>query len=156
MKASEKTQSLAAIRTFFECTHFAVAGASRDPKKFGNMIFKEMVKKGYDVLPVNSNANEIEGRTCYPALKDLPESVDALVIVTQPHQTRLLLKEALDKGIRNIWILPGAEDIDVLAFCMQNQGNFITGRCILMFLEPVSGFHWLHRFFYRLFGSYPN
>jgi len=156
MNNSEKTLSIAEIRTFFKCRYFAVAGVSRDPKKFGNKVFKNMIKAGYVVYPVHRTANEIDGRTCYPTVNDLPENVEALIIVTPPDQTLLLLRDALKKGILHIWIQPGAEDVDVLALCMQNKGNFITKQCILMFLEPVTGFHKFHRYFYSLFGSYPN
>lgn len=156
MKKSNKAPALSAIREFLSCKHYAVAGVSRDPKKFGNVIFREMVKKGYKVVPVNPNSTEIEGHPCYPGIHELPVEIEALVIVTPPSQTIQILRDAADKGISHIWIQPGAEDLEVLTFCLQNQGQYVTRNCILMYLEPVSGIHKLHRFFNKLFGVYPT
>ena len=45
MKVSRKH-----IDKFFEPKRLAMAGASRNPKKFGYGVFKELQKKGYEVL----------------------------------------------------------------------------------------------------------
>jgi predicted CoA-binding protein len=43
----------------------AMVGVSREPKGFSGMLFEELSKRGYDVVPVNPNAPEVLGRPCF-------------------------------------------------------------------------------------------
>jgi predicted CoA-binding protein len=156
MKPSDKNPSLETIHEFLDHRIIAVAGASRNKQKFGNVIFRELIKKGYEPVPLNPNTEDIEGYKCYPTIETLPVEVKALVLVTPPAQSYLLVQEALSHGIKHIWIQQGAESPEVLDFCKKNQINYISGHCILMFLEPVKSIHKLHRFFSKLFGAYPT
>lgn len=156
MKSPDKTEIAVTIKAFLAQRQIAVAGVSRNRKKFGNIIFNDLIKKGYSALPVNPNATDIEGHKSYPNLSALPTEIEALVFVTPPDQTLALLKEALQTNIRYFWMQQGAENDEVISFCKENNLTFVSGRCILMHLEPVKGIHNLHRFFSKVFGSYPN
>ena len=73
--------SKAAVTDFLAQTTLAVVGASRDPNKFGNKVYKDLVAKGYRTFPVNPNADSIDGQRCYHHLKALPEAVGGVVLV---------------------------------------------------------------------------
>jgi len=64
--------SKAAIDEFIAQPAVAIAGASRDGKKFGNAVYRDLKSKGYHVFAVNPNAAIIEGDPCYPSLSALP------------------------------------------------------------------------------------
>ena len=49
------------IETFLTAKSFALAGASRDPEKYGNRILRALVASGRNVFPLNPNATVIEG-----------------------------------------------------------------------------------------------
>jgi len=51
---------------------FAVVGASRDPRKYGYQVYKDLKNAGYKVYAVNPNAQEILGDKCYQSLENLP------------------------------------------------------------------------------------
>jgi predicted CoA-binding protein len=53
--------SLKQIEDFIASQPIAMAGVSRNPKKFGYMAFKELREKGLIVIPVNPSAAEILG-----------------------------------------------------------------------------------------------
>ncbi|MBE0663295.1 MAG: CoA-binding protein [Bacteroidales bacterium] len=156
MKTKNKTALAEKIREFLTHKNVAVGGASRDPKKFGNIVLKDLLAKGYAAVPVNPNAEEIDGHKCYPNLSALPKEIDALVLVTPPVQSLLLLKEAIARGFQHVWLQQGSEDNAVIDFCIQNNLKYVSGRCILMHLEPVKGFHGVHRFISKVFGTFPN
>jgi len=65
-------------------TIFAMVGASRDPKKYGYQVYKHLKKAGYEVYPVNPNADEILGDKCYPDLGELPKKPDVADVVVPP------------------------------------------------------------------------
>lgn len=156
MKTHNTTALAENIREFLTRKNIAVAGASRDSKKFGNIVLKDLLAKGYAAIPVNPNAEEIDGHKCYPNLSALPKDIDALVLVTPPAASLSLLKDAVAVGIQHVWLQQGSEDISVIDFCRQNNLKYVSGRCIMMHIEPVKGLHGLHRFISKVFGTFPN
>ncbi len=144
------------IENFFEPRRLAVAGASRNPKKFGYGIFKELLSKGYEVIPVNPNATEIDGVKCYHSVSQIPDDVKSLLIVTPREQTDGVLREAINKGITNIWVQQMSETEDTIKIAEEYQVDVIHKKCIYMFAEPVTGFHKFHRTIVRIFGRLPR
>jgi predicted CoA-binding protein len=144
------------ITDFLGTKKLAIAGASRNPKKFGGIVLAELKKKGFELYPVHPEANEIEGIPCYRSVDDLPSGVDRLYIVTTPGQTTGIVQQAVKKGISKIWIQQKSETKEALEIAHSQNIPVISGRCIMMFLEPVGGFHGFHRWLTRLFGSYPK
>ena len=143
------------IDRFLECKKFALAGVSRNKHKFGNTIFKELKKKNFDIVPISPNMDSFEGEKCYPSVKDLPSDVEALIIVTKPGSSLSLLKEAANKGIKNIFLQQGAQNKEIIEYAASNGVNLICKHCILMFANP-SGIHKFHERISRFFGFYPN
>ena len=93
---------------------WAVVGANSDREKYGNMIYRKLLARGYTVYPVNPNYDEIEGNTCYKDLSALPQKPEVIDMVVSPKRGRAILEEAARLGIRNIWYQPGTHDEELL------------------------------------------
>lgn len=148
--------SKAAIDEFFSQPVLAVAGVSRDPRKFGNAAFRELKAKGYRLLPINPNTQAIEGAPCYPSLKALPEKVGGLLVCTPPAVTEGLVREAAEAGISRVWMQAGSESQGAIQFCRENGIDVISGECILMYQHNPAFMHKFHKFFKETFGGKPN
>lgn len=123
----------AKIAQFLQSEAFAVAGVSTKPDKFGNKIFKCYQKKGYKVIPIHPLEKEIEGVSCVANVSELPPEVVSLSVVTPPAVTEKLVVSAAEKGIKNIWMQPGAASPAAVAFCEQQGINVIAdGTCVLL------------------------
>lgn len=144
------------IQEFLNGKNFAIAGVSRDPKKFGHQVFIDLKKKGYNLYPINPNADVIEEEKCYRDISELPEEVSHLLVVTPKNQTTDVLKKAAEKGIKNVWIQQMSDTPECNTIADENNMCLITGECIHMFAEPVEGFHRFHRGIKKLFGKYPK
>jgi predicted CoA-binding protein len=121
------------IEIFLRATTFAVAGASRDRSKYGNSVFRALLESGRQVYPLNPLANLIEGKEAYPTIIDLPVVPESLSIVTPPHITRQVISQAIVAGVKNIWMQPGAEDIEGSRLARQAGLRVIDdGSCILV------------------------
>jgi predicted CoA-binding protein len=147
--------SLKQIETFLSSTPIAVAGVSRNPKKFGQMAFKELKEKGLNVIPVNPAAAEILGIKAYPDIKSLPSEVNGLIIMTNKKETASVVRDAKERGIKNIWIQQSSDTPEAIKEFEGSDVNFISGECILMHYKPHS-FHKFHRAINKLFGKYPK
>jgi len=143
------------IQKFLEPKRMAIAGASRNPKKFGGAVFKELKEKGYELYPINPEANEIQGVKCYHSVELLPDDVSHLFIITPRHETAKIAKAAIKKGIKMVWIQQKSETMEAVEI-IQNAGiPLIFKKCIMMFAEP-NGPHKVHQFLAKFFGAYPK
>ena len=79
---------------------FAVVGASRDPKKYGYQVYKDLTKAGYKVYPVNPNAEEILGSKCYSSLENLPKKPDVVDIVVPPEVAEETVARAVERSAK--------------------------------------------------------
>ena len=143
------------IEQFLAVKPIAIAGVSRNPKKFGRVAYDELTRKGLELIPINPNLEDINGTVCYPTVAALPEGVKALIIITKKDQTASVVKEALLKGISSIWIQQHSETPETLALLKGKDINLITKQCILMHHKPDS-FHKFHRNLKRFFGGLPK
>jgi hypothetical protein len=147
--------TLKQINDFLDSQPIALVGASRNPKKFGYSAFKELKEKGMKIIPVNPMADEILGEKAYSSVKMLPPEVQSIIIVTKKDQTASVIREAKEKGIRQIWIQQMADSKEAISELKDSGINFITGECILMYYKPHS-IHKFHGTLKKLFGRFPK
>ena len=55
--------TLARVNGFLGHERIAFIGVSRNPEDFSRQLFRDMEARGYDMVPVNFGADEIEGNT---------------------------------------------------------------------------------------------
>jgi predicted CoA-binding protein len=147
--------TLKQIEEFIASEPIAMAGVSRNPKKFGFAAFRELKEKGMNIIPVNPNAAEIHGVKVFPDIKSLPADVRGLIIMTSSQKTAGIIKEAREKGIRQIWIQQMAESREALKELEGSGINYITKECILMHYKP-HGIHRFHSGIRKFFRSFPK
>ena len=144
------------IEDFLKSKKIALAGVSRNKKKFGYISFKSLVEKGYNILPINPNANEIDDKKCFKSISDLPSDVESVLIMTPQNNTDEVLKEAIKKGIKNIWVQQMSNTKNTIGIAEEYQKEIVIGKCIFMFAEPISGIHKFHRTLVKIFGGLPK
>lgn len=128
------------ISSFLNAKKFAVAGASTKRHKYGNKVLRCYLEHNYDVIPVNPGADEVEGIACAGSIADLPPDVEALSIITAPAVTLEVVKQAIEKGIKHIWMQPGAEEPAAVELCRDHGLNIIAdGSCLLIELGFKGG-----------------
>jgi predicted CoA-binding protein len=142
------------ISRFLSLGKYAIVGVSRDPKKFGQVMFKDLRKKGMDVVPVNPEADTIDGEKCYRSVSELPQDVRGVIFMTPREATLSAAREVIAHGIKDLWIQQGAETKEIIAELEKEDVNLIHNQCIMMFWKP-SGIHSFHRFLKKIFGGLP-
>ena len=124
------------IELFLRAKSVAVAGASQNRSKYGNIVFRALIASGRTVYPLNPNAVEVEGYPAFASIADLPIVPESLSIVTPPHVTRQVIQQAIAAGVKNIWMQPGAEDSQGSEAARVAGLNVIDdGSCILVSLS---------------------
>ncbi len=111
---------------------FAVVGVSKNPKKYGNKIYKELKFGGYRVYPINPLVEEIDGDKCYSSISELPKMPDVVNIVVPPDIAKKVVKEAIGLGIKKIWLQPGSESKILIEICKKNNIQALHNMCIMI------------------------
>jgi hypothetical protein len=147
--------SKAVVEDFISQKALAIVGVSRGGQKFGNMAYRELKAKGYQLYPIHPSAETLEGDRAYPDFKSLPEKVGGVLVIVPPAQTEKVVREAAETGILRVWMQQGSESKAAIQFCKENGIAEVYGECILMFAGK-SFFHKPHRWVWGLLGKLPK
>lgn len=126
------------IKKFLEAPKFAVCGASSNRHKYGNKVLRCYLQNNRQAVPINPNEGEVEGLITYPSLKDLPEAIESVSIITPPAVTEKVVEDAIKSGVKHLWMQPGAESRSAIERAESAGLNVIYGgACVLV----VLGYH---------------
>jgi predicted CoA-binding protein len=150
-----------AAERFLAGHRIAVVGASSDPKKFGNTIFRELRDHGYDAVPVNPRATEVEGDAASARRAEVPGALDGVMVMVPGGAAVDAVHAAAARGVTRVWLFrgigaPGAVSDASLAACAEHHLDVVAGACPLMFLEPVGRGHDVHRALRRFNGAFTH
>ncbi|RPH58441.1 MAG: CoA-binding protein [Acidobacteria bacterium] len=93
----------------------AVIGASTNPRKFGNKALRAFRHQGYDVVPINPHASEVEGLKAYSSVLDVPYAIDMATVYVPPEIGEIIIEDVAAKRISEVWLNPGAESPALVA-----------------------------------------
>jgi predicted CoA-binding protein len=139
---------------FLAQRRLAVVGVSRDPKDFSRGLFRELKKRGYDLVPVNPAGGEIEGVLCATRVQDIRPPVDGALLMTRPEISEQVVRDCAAANISRVWlhrgIGPGAASPAAVELCRHHGIAVVEGECPYMFLPAPGLVHRAHAFFRRL------
>ncbi len=146
---------------FLSHKRVAVTGVSRTPASHGgNVVYKRLRDRGYQVFAVNPNAESVEGDPAYHDLKSIPGGVDVVIIATRPDQVEGTMRECAELGISRVWMhrLFGAGSCSPEAAQIGRQEGItvIEGGCPLMFGPTADGGHKVLKTFGTWMGKVPR
>ena len=85
----------------------AVVGASTKPWRESNNIADFLIRKGYNVIPVNPRYQEVLGRKCYPDVPSIPLKVDIVDVFRNSDSVGEVVDEAIKAGAKTVWMQLG-------------------------------------------------
>jgi hypothetical protein len=150
-----------AAKDFLAQKRIAVVGLSQSKATTGNAIYKSLKEHGYELVPIHPTAESFEGDTCYPNLQAVPNSVDAVLVVTRPTISETILRDAVEAGVPRVWMhynpFFGKNNSSVshnaVDYGREHGIQVIDGGCPLMFLD---GFHKGMRWVLGVTGNLPD
>jgi predicted CoA-binding protein len=144
------------IQAFLKLKNIAVIGVSRSTKGFGVAVYNHLKHNGYTVFAVNRKGGFSNSIKLYESLFKIEQQVDGIITIIPPGETEIIIQQAKDLGIDNIWMQQGSQSKNAIEFCEKNKMNYVSDECILMFAEPVKSIHKIHRWVNKITGKYPN
>jgi len=150
-----------AATDFLSHRRVAVTGVSRTPGSHGgNVVYKRLRERGYQVFAVNPNADEVEGDRAYHDLGSIPGGVEAVVIATRPDIADQTIRECAELGITHVWMHrgPGMGSVSptATAYGREHGITVIDGGCPCMFGRTADPGHKAMRLLFTLTGNVPK
>ena len=88
----------------------AIIGASTNRRKFGNKAVRAFRTRGYTVIPINPHETRVEGEPAFPSVLDYPGDIDEATLYVTPDVGLTVIEQIAKKGIKAVWLNPGADD----------------------------------------------
>jgi hypothetical protein len=87
----------------------AVIGASTNPSKYGNKAVRAYQSQGYQVYPVNPNAQDVEGIPTVSTVRELPEGIQNASVYLPEDKLLPLLPDIAEKQFETVFFNPGSD-----------------------------------------------
>jgi predicted CoA-binding protein len=108
----------------------AVVGLSDNPERTSYMVSEAMKHAGYEIIPVNPNANQVLGVKAVPSLKEVEGHVDIVNVFRRSEYLLDVAKDFLKIDADVFWAQLGLENEEAYQLLSENGHTVIMNRCI--------------------------
>ena len=86
------------IDQFLKCNNIALVGISHKNPKFGNLAYKELKNKNYNVYPIHPKSQVIDDAQCYNTLDSIEEKIEGVLVSVQPQHSENIVVAVIWPG----------------------------------------------------------
>jgi predicted CoA-binding protein len=122
--------SAAAIEAFLTNRRIAMIGVSVCPSDVTRIALRELLARGYDILPIRPGVKELDGRRAFPSVFDVTGPIDGAMIFTTPCRSERVVYDCLRREILRYWLDPGdlrGTSPDAIELCERSAQDLIIG-----------------------------
>jgi hypothetical protein len=119
------------IRQILSLKKVAVVGMSQNPGKAAHGVPRYLSENGYDITPVNPNADEILGKKCFDEISQVVEEIDIVDVFRPSDQVLPVVKEAIKKNPKVIWLQEGNHNVEAEELARDAGIKVVFNRCML-------------------------
>ena len=119
------------IKQIFSLKRVAVIGMSTHSAKAAHFVPKYLSEQGFDIIPINPNADEILGKKSYQDISSLDHPVDIVDIFRPSEDVLPFVEDAIKKKPKVIWLHEGIHNSQAEELARSNGFMDIFNRCML-------------------------
>jgi uncharacterized protein len=142
-----------AAAEFLAHKRIAMVGVSRDPRDFSRGLLRELRQRGYDVVPVNSQGGEVDGKPCARRVQEITPPVEGALLMTPPSASEGVVRDCAEAGVPRVWLFrgggTGAVSEAAVTACRERGLSVVEGACPYMFLPHPGLVHRVHGWLWR-------
>ena len=116
-------------RVLTEHKTWAVVGCSPDPFRDSHRIAALLQARGYRVIPVNPQIDEVLGERAYASVHEIPEPVDVVDVFRRSDQAGRHVDEAIQIGAKAVWLQLGVIDAAAAERAQAAGLDVVMDRC---------------------------
>jgi len=108
----------------------AVVGLSRQVHRPSYSVPAYLKSQGYQIIPINPNADNLLGEQTYPDLKSVPFPIDIVEIFRPSEEVPAIVAEAIQVGAKTIWMQEGIINEEAADKARQAGLNVVMDICM--------------------------
>lgn len=108
----------------------AVVGASPNPERPSHNVASYLMAQGYNIIPVNPNAQKVLGRKSYPDLSSVPEKIEVVDIFRRSEDIMPIVDEAIKIGAKAVWMQEGIINEEAAARARDTGLLVVMDKCM--------------------------
>jgi predicted CoA-binding protein len=120
-----------AARAMMRSQSWCVVGDVLNAGKVASRIGPHLEMCGKTVVCVNPSSKTVESETLKQSLGAWECHIDTINLIINPAVGKGIVEDAIARGIKQIWIQPGAASGEILRMCEQN-GVEVHQGCVLV------------------------
>ena len=118
------------VKILSEYRNVAVVGLSPNPERPSYGVANYLAEHGYNIIPVNPNAPQILGKTSYPNLSSIPETVEVVDIFRRAEEVIPIVEEAIKIGAKAVWMQEGVMNEEAAAKARDAGLLVVMDKCM--------------------------
>ncbi len=119
------------IRDILSLRKVTVIGMSKNSSKAAHYVPKYLSENGYDITPINPNAEQILEKKCYSSISEIDEEIDIVDIFRPSDDVLPFVQEAIKKKPKVIWLQEGIHNLEAEDLARKEGIKVIFNRCML-------------------------
>ncbi len=108
----------------------AVVGLSGDPARPSHDVASYLQRKGFRIIPVNPNLENVLGERSYPDLLSVPARVDIVDVFRRSEFVSEVVDQAIRVGAKAIWMQLGVVDANAAERARRAGLIVVRNRCL--------------------------
>lgn len=108
----------------------AVVGLSDNPMRPSHGVARALQRRGYEIVPVNPNVEEVLGVPAVDCLTDLEEPVDLVDVFRRPEALPEVARNAAEIGAPALWNQLGLRSPEAAAIAAEAGMDYVEDRCL--------------------------
>lgn len=87
---------------FFANDEVLFIGLSSNPRSFSRSVYRDFLKSGINVFPVNNKRFGLEGNEVYTSVKEIPKMPSTAYILLNKRNTKIAFDDIKNSGVKKI------------------------------------------------------
>lgn len=133
------------LTRILQTTHtIAMVGLSDKWHRPSYFVAKYLLDRGYNIIPVNPNHQQILGQQCYPTLESIPVKVDMVDLFQRAEVVMPFVESAIDMQVRFIWMQLGIVNEEAAEKARARGVEVVMDRCPkIEYARLFGGLNWV-------------
>jgi predicted CoA-binding protein len=130
----------AIVDIFRDVQNVAVVGLSRDLEKPARRVPSYLAAKGFNIIPVNPNADRLLGKRSWPSLDDVPEALDMVLVFRPPDEAAAIVAQAAARPEKPvIWLPAGIQSPEAVEAARASGSIVVQDVCVFRMHRVLIG-----------------
>jgi uncharacterized protein len=130
------------IEAVIEATRrIAMVGASPNPTRPSNGVCRVLLDAGYEVIPVNPNADEVCGVAAVDHLSDIEGPIDLVDVFRRVEHAPGIARDAVAVGARALWLQVGLRSAEARRIATDGGLRYVEDACLGVVVDRTRHAH---------------